>query len=282
MFGSRNLKVLIWFPLLMSSLLTACIGEDDKDENPTNSDGDTVDDTSLALNGFWAGGLDQTDTLRVLIYNGDVYGLDGDKGFFGTVESPADEEVDFNLTAYPFSYDDSGNNEYVADGLATSYTINGLLASNTTLVGEYATDGSEFGSLTLVNDTSYSNNSSLVSLLGQWTTTDIELNVTSRGKFLGFNKATGKDCSFEGQFAVINSSNSLLSMTIDRRNCDDFNGESTGFAAINLDGELEIYSRSGSSLLFMKFSAPAAAGGDTPAEGDGETPAEGGEEAPAA
>jgi len=262
-------------------VLTGCIGEEDKDENPTNSDGETVDDTSLALNGFWNGGLDQTETLRVLIYNGNVYGLDEDKGFFGTVESPAAEEVDFSLTAYPFSYEDSGNNEFVADGLAISYTINGLLASNTTLVAEYATDASEFGSITLVNDTTYSNNSSLVSLVGQWTTTDIEINITSRGKFLGFNKATGKDCSFEGQFAVINASNSLLSMTINRRNCDDFNGESTGFAAVNGDGELELYLRSGSSLLFMKFAPPTSSGGDTPADGEGETPAEGDEQTPA-
>ena len=260
--------------------LIGCAGEDDK-KNPTNNEGTQVDSTALALNGFWDGGLDQTDTLRVLIYNGDVYGLDGDKGFFGTVSSPADEEVDFTLTSYPFSYEDTGNNEYVADGLVTTYTINGLLASTTSMVGDFSTDTATFGSISLTDDTTYSNNSSLTSLAGKWTTTELELNVTSRGKFLGFNNAEGKDCSFDGEFDIIDASNSLIAMTLNRKNCDDFNGESAGFAAVNAEGELEIYSRSGSSLLFMKFSAPTASG-DTPSEGDGETPTDDETETPAA
>ena len=280
MSGLLSSKLLI---ILLSLGLAACVDlEDDDDENPINSEGETVDDTSLALNGFWDGGLDQTDTLRVLIYNGDFYGLDGDKGFFGTVASPQDEEVDFTLTSYPFAHEDTGNNEFVADGLATSYTINGLLATTSTIVGEFTANATEFGSITLVNDTTYANNSSLTSLVGKWTTTDLEMNITSRGNFLGFNTSETQNCSFEGEFNIINSSNSLLSITIDRRNCEDFNGETTGFAAINGEGELEIYSRNGSSLLFMKFSPPAATGGtETPAEGEEETPTDGEAEAPA-
>lgn len=258
--------------VFLFTLITGCIGEDKKDETPTNSDGESVDDTSLALNGFWNGGFEQTDTLRVLIYNGDVYGLDGDKAFFGTVTSPDSEEVDFTVTAYPFSYEDSANNEYVADGAATIYTINGLLASTTSIVGDYETDGGEFGAITISNDGIYSNNSSLTALAGKWTTTDLELNITSRGRFHGVNNATTKNCSYEGQFELLESGNVLLAITMNRRNCDDFNGDSVGFAAINTDGELEIYSKMGSSLLFMKFSAPKATGGTTTP--DTETPTE--------
>jgi hypothetical protein len=258
--------------VFLFTLITGCIGEDKKDESPTNSDGESVDDSSLALNGFWNGGFEQTDTLRVLIYNGDVYGLDGDKAFFGTVTSPDSEEVDFSVTAYPFSYDDSANNEFVADGAATVYIINGLLASTTSIVGDYETDGAEFGAITISNDGIYPNNSSLTALAGKWTTTDLELNITSRGRFHGVNNATGKNCSYEGQFELVNSGNVLLAITMNRRNCDDFNGDSVGFAAINADGELEIYSKMGSSLLFMKFSAPAATGSTTTS--DTETPTE--------
>jgi hypothetical protein len=258
--------------VFLFTLITGCIGEDEKDENPTNSDGESVDDTSLALNGFWNGGFEQTDTLRILIFNGDVYGLDGDKAFFGTVTSPDSEEVDFSVTAYPFSYEDSANNEFVADGAATIYTINGLLASATSIVGDYETDAAEFGAITISNDGIYPNNSSLAALAGRWSSTDLELNITSRGRFHGVNNATGKNCSYEGQFELINSANVLLSITMNRRNCDDFNGDSVGFAAINTDGELEIYSKKGSSLLFMKFSAPTATGGTTTP--DVETPTE--------
>jgi hypothetical protein len=274
------------FVLLFLALMTGCIAEDKKDDNPTNSEGATVDNTALALNGFWNGGFEQTDTLKVLIFNGDVYGLDGDKAFFGTVESPTDEEVDFSVTAYPFAYEDTANFEFVADGAATVYTINGLLATTTSLVGDYETDAAEFGALALTNDTTFSNNSSLISLIGKWTTTTLEMNITSRGRFHGVNNGTDKDCSFEGQINLINAGDSLLAITLNRRNCDDFNGDSSGFVAINGDGELELYSKMGTALLFMKFTAPTATGGssdpETPAEGDDEAEEEVVEEAPAA
>jgi hypothetical protein len=260
----------IVFILCFLASITGCIVEDKDDKNPINSVGQEVDDTSLGLNGFWNGGFDQTETLRVLIYNGDVYGLDGDKAFFGTVVSPTIEEVDFSVTAYPFSYEDIGNLEFVTDGAATAYSINGLLATTTLLVGSFETDSSEFGALTLNNDASFSNNSSLTSLVGKWTTTDLEINITSRGRFLGVNNGAGKDCSFEGQIDLINADESLLALTLNRRNCDDFNGDATGFVAINGEGALELYSKMGSSLLFMTFAAPTSAGNSTTPE----TPAE--------
>jgi hypothetical protein len=264
----KYLKIV--FILCSLASIIGCIAEDKDDKNPINSVGQVVDDTSLGLNGFWNGGFDQTETLRVLIYNGDVYGLDGDKAFFGTVESPKVEEVDFSVTAYPFSYEDVSNLEFVADGAATAYSINGLLATTTLLVGSFETDSSEFGALTLTNDTSFSNNSSLTSLVGKWTTTDLEINITSRGRFIGVNNGAGKDCSFEGQIDLINAGESLLALTLNRRNCDDFNGDATGFVAINGEGALELYSKMGSSLLFMTFAAPTSAGNSTTTE----TPAE--------
>jgi hypothetical protein len=269
-----NLVSILQRSILIGSLLllSACLPEEKDDTNPTNSIGEEVDDTSLALNGFWNGGLDQTETLRMLIYNGDVYGLDSDKAFFGTLESPSAEEVDFELTAFPFSYEDATNNEYVADGNTTSYIINGLLATNTTVVGDFETDGGEFGSLTINNDGTFSNNSSLTSLAGKWTTTDLEMNITSRGRFHGVNNGTNKDCSFEGQFSLLNVGDVLMAISINRRNCDDFNGDATGFAALNGDGNLEIYSKMGSSLLFMTLTAPTSAGGSTTP--DTETPEE--------
>lgn len=241
-------------------LLLGCIAEDKKKEDtPTNSQGNPVDNTALALNGFWKGGFDQKDTLKVLIYNGDVYALDADKGFFGTVVSPKDEEVDFKLTSYPLSYTDKPNLEFVAGGTATTYTINGLLASKKTIVGDFETGSAVFGALTINNDETFTNNSSFTALAGKWTTANLELNITSKGRFHGVNNGTGKNCSYEGQFTIIKPSESLLSFSMNRRNCDDFNGDSTGFAAINGDKKLELYGKMGTSLLFMTFNPPAAA-----------------------
>lgn len=260
-------------------LISGCVIEEEKDENPKNSEGETVDNTALALNGFWNGGFEQAETLRVLIFNGDVYGLDEDKAFFGTLESPMPEEVDFSVTAYPFAYEDASNFEFVAEGIPTIYTINGLLATATSLVGDYETDSSEFGALTLVNDESFTKNSSLASLVGQWTTPDLEMNITQRGRFHGVNNGADKDCSFEGQIDLINGSSSLMALILNRRNCDDFNGDSTGFVAINTDGELELYSKMGNALLFMTFTAPTATSGttdtETPTEGEGTAEEEG-------
>jgi hypothetical protein len=264
-YSCRNyLKIVFIFFFL--ALITSCIAENEDDKNPINSMGQEVDDTSLDLNGFWNGGFDQTETLRILIYNGDVYGLDGDKAFFGTVESPTIEEVDFSISAYTFSYEDVSNLEFVADGAATAYRIEGLLANTRLLVGSFETDSSEFGSLTLTNDTSFSNNSSLTSLVGKWTTPDLEIYITRLGNFFGVNNGAGKKCSFEGQIDLINASESLLALTLNRRDCDDFNGDATGFVAINGEGALELYSKMGSSLLFMTFAAPTSAGNSTTPE----------------
>lgn len=263
-FSYRNfLKVLSLLALMV--LTTGCLPEEEDDDDL---------DVSV-LNGFWDGGFEQTETLRVLIYNGDVYGLDEDKALFGTVLSPSDEEVDFSLSSYPFSYEDTTNFEFVSDRTATSYTINGLLATSTLIVADYETSTREYGSLELINDGTFSSNSSLTSLTGEWTTTDLVLNITSRGRFLGVNNGTDKDCSFEGQINIINSANSLVSLTMNRRNCDDFNGDSVGFAAINGDGELEFYSQMGSQLLFMTFTVSTS---DTQTDTETDTEEEGDEE----
>lgn len=246
-------------------LLSACLPEEKED--------DDVTETSIsALNGFWNGGFEQTETLRVLIYNNNIYGLDADQALFGSVKSPASEELEITLTAYPFAYQDSVNFEYISDRNSTNYSINGLLANETLIVGDYETSNREYGSLQLTNDLSFNSPSSLSSLTGEWTTADIQLNITQNGKFLGVNNGVENDCSFEGEIKLINASQSLLSLTINRKNCDGFNGNSTGYAAINADGELEFYSKMGSSLLFMTFTAPASSNNTTAPEE--ETPAE--------
>lgn len=250
--------------LLALALTVGCLPKEKDDDNDMST-----------LNGFWDGGFEQTETLRILIYNGDVYGLDEDKAIFGSVTGPKNEEIDLSLTAYPFAYEDAANFEFVSDRTSTTYSVNGLLATTFLIVGDYETSSREYGALELTNDETYNSRSSLESLAGKWTTTDLELNITSSGRFLGVNNGTDKNCSFKGTIDLINSEHSLMSLNLTRKNCDDFNGDSAGFVAINAEGELELYSKMANKLLFMTFQPPAATnetGGG--AETDTETPTE--------
>lgn len=256
-------------------LLSACLPEDKEDTKPINSEGENVNDTILSLNGFWDGGFQQTETLRVLIYNGAVYGLDEDKAFYGSVYSSKtvdDGEVDFTFTSYPFAYTDDVNFEYVSARTPTNYSVEGLLATETLVVGDYETSNNEYGSLELINDKTYNSPSFLNLLVGEWTTNDLRLNINKNGRFHGVNNTEANNCAFEGFINILDASKSIFSLELNRRNCDDFNGDSTGYAAINADGELEFYSKMGSSLLFMTFTAPATSNNTTAPEE--ETPAE--------
>jgi len=242
-------------------LLSACLPEEKEDKNPINSSGIEVDNASLALNGFWNGGFNQGDKLKLLIFNGDVYGLDEDEAFFGTVASSS-ATFNFDLLAYPLSHEDSVNNEYVADGIAVTYTIDDGRLFNygqLEIAASFDTNNGLLGELNVINDASYSKNSSLSSLVGLWTTADYQLRIDGQGNYI-IQDTTDSGCVSNGKINLIDSNNSLMALIITRKKCDDFNGSATGFAAINTDGELEFYSKMSSSLLFMTFMPPATAG----------------------
>lgn len=258
-------------------LLSACLPEEKDETKPINNEGKSLNDSVMSLNGFWDGGFNQTETLRVLIYNGNVYGLDEDKAFYGSVIAESKIAINFTLLAAPFTYEDSSNNEYVASGRAVTYTIEAseFTSNGLEVAGAFDTSPDDLhGEVNLFNDGSYTSPSSLNNLFGLWTTTNYELKIDNLGNFI-IQDTSESGCYSKGSLKIIDSTKSLLNLTLNRRRCDDFNGDSTGYAAINADGELEFYSKMGSSLLFMTFTAPTgnASNPETdPAEE--ETPAE--------
>jgi hypothetical protein len=261
----NHLKIVLVLFFLV--LITGCIAEDKEDKNPINSVGEEVDDTSLELNGFWNGGFDGAESLRVLINNGDLYGLDTSttdaKAFFGTIESPSNEILKFDLLSYPLAMNDPVNKEFIADGSATQYIADSaLLVNSKQIVGTFSIGNIGTPSdILLENDETFSNNQSVASLAkGQWTTSVYSMFISVNGNFVVSSSDETKRCNFTGNFSNINTSNSLLAININREGCVEFNGDSLGFAAINAEGELEIYSKMGSSLLFMTFTAPASSG----------------------
>lgn len=256
---------LLFLSLSIFGLLVGCLPEEDKKKDSVKNDaGDTVSSEELKLNGFWAGEFDQAGKVRALIYNGNIYALDEDKSFSGTVKNPQDDDLSISLNSYAFTDEDTNNNEYTSEGTATTYEIEGLLATTNSIVGTYQTSGGGFGNLTLAKEESWENNSSLTALVGKWTTTDLEMNITSKGQFLGFSKADGNNCSYNGKIELIDAAKILMKSTITRKNCSSANGEFDGYMAVTDDKELELYaSNSAGNLLFMRFSAPAATDGSS-------------------
>lgn len=255
----QSIKIILL--AFLSLLILACLPQDKKNKNQVKNDaGQTVSATELKLNGFWTGQFNQAGSIRALIYNGNIYAIDEDKTFAGTINNPQDDDLDFDFKTYSFTDQDTSNLEFTSDGTGTGYKVEGLLATADTIVGTYQTDGGDFGNLALENTKLWENNSSLTGLTGKWTTPDHELSITSKGQFLGFSKATANNCSYSGKIELIDAGKVLMKLAIERKNCSSANGEFTGFAAVNAEKALELYAvNTAGHLLFMTFTAPAAA-----------------------
>lgn len=256
------------FPILMiagAAVLAGCIAEEDKND-VTNEQGDKVNDPTVALNGFWDGQFDQAGDLRVLVYNGNVYALDETNGYYGTVLLNDDtSRATFALTAYTLTEADTTGNQYVADGPSEDYNLSGLLfsstADNDTLVGDYEND-TLTGSFLLEDDGTWSNNSDLDNLAGKWTATGYEFYVqplTGKASYKGIS-TDGSGCTFEGEITLLDETEALYAVSlIERKNCAGFNEtDASGYAAVNADGNLEVYLRKNNDLLFMIFTAPVS------------------------
>ncbi|MBU2038402.1 MULTISPECIES: hypothetical protein [Oceanospirillaceae] len=254
---------------IAATLLVGCIAEEDKDKI-TNEQGVTVSDPTLALNGLWDGQFDQAGSLRVLIYNGNVYGLDESRGYYGTALLNNDNRTaTLALTGYTLSQNDTAAKQYVADGLNQDYSLNGLLytvEASPQLVGDFE-NATGTGSFVLTDDGTWPNNSALSLLAGKWTATGYEFYVeplSSKASFKGIS-TDSSGCTFEGDITLLDKNDALYAVTLrERKNCPAFNEtNASGYAVINSDGSLELYLRKDTDLLFMTFTAPVSS---TPVE----------------
>lgn len=248
------------------AVLTACIPElqteEDTTETVTNEEGTELDAAIQRLNGLWDGQLDQAGALRVLIYNGTVYGFDETTGLYGTSTlNESGASVDMTLKRYTFSNTEADAGQYSSSGTATTHYFSGLLfptqVDDDTLVGDYETS-STFGSFTLSNDGTWENGSDLAQLTGLWTATGYELYITQVDNHLAFREISSSvtGCTSSGFIDLINQSEVIYEVTVtERKNCNDFNvEEATGYATITAEGDLEFFLRKNTALLFSHFS----------------------------
>ncbi len=216
---------------------------------------------AIALNGFWDGQFDQAGAVRLLMYEGNVYGFDGTRGFTGTVEYISYERsISMDLDAWPISGSNKAQDEMAASGAATSMAVDALLVEQTdsagTIVGTFETSQLA-GGLTLEADGSWEESSALWKPVGTWkagTTSVFITELGSKAKFVG----QGADsCSFNGELFLLNSSYPLMKAHLyNRSDCKFFNKTATvnGYAAITAAGTLEFYFADDSELLRLEYS----------------------------
>jgi len=269
-------------------LLAGCIAEDE-DEKTTNEQGEEVSDATLALSGFWDGQFDAdtADSLRVLIYNGNIYGLDEDNGYYGTVSlNTSDQTVLASADSYALNAaSEADAKQFVADGSSNDYEfdtqLTSLVATNDSLFGSYSIDSTPSGNMQLTRDGTWDNNSPLSNLTrtGKWTATNHELVMTRAGDgvtFTGVSTSTA-GCNFRGRITNLDTNYNLYRVVLtERENCAAFNETNVnGLAGFNSDGDIEFYFRDNNAMLFMTFTPPAqqSSGGDSGGDSEEETPA---------
>lgn len=188
--------------------LSGCVAEDENKDKVTNDQGEQVSDQTVALSGFWNGQFNQTTDLRVLVYNGNLYGRDANNGYYGTISINANDQTSLAiLTSFAMnSNSDTAAKQLIADGSSANYEfdtqLTSLAASNDSLFGSYNIDNTPTGNIQLTRDGTWDNNSPLSSLTrtGKWTATNYEMVITRAGDgatFTGVTTASSNSgCNF--------------------------------------------------------------------------------------
>lgn len=233
----------LWLSLVV--LLVAC-GSDDKESEPK----------SYALNGFWNGQLNQGTDMRLLVYNGEVFARDAEQGYYGTLTySDFNLEVQLTLSAKDFAAQSDATTEAITTGASTDYHLEGIYYSaysESELIGDY--QAADAGSFDFNHEASWDSGSSLTALTGKWQAGETELRINPKNNRYQFRAVKTNGCTMHGELSLLNERYILYQVDMKvRRNCTRLNKPGQGYAALNEEGELEFYVRSGSSLLFMTF-----------------------------
>ena len=252
--------------------LAGCISESDE-LDPVNDQGERVSGATSSLNGFWDGGLNQTEDLRVLVYNGNVYARNTSDGFYGSVSVNNDlRRISMDLVSLGLNTASSDTDmQWIADGANNDYQLDLQLysqdASNDSAQGTAEINTTDAALVLLQRDGTWDEDALLTKLekSGTWQSGSYQM-VTSKatgGVSFQVNSTTTPTCSFNGLLKQLDVRFNLYAVDMSaRKNCPAFNDEpASGYAGFNADGNLEFYLRSNntSSLLFFSFPQPAGA-----------------------
>lgn len=261
----------LYYAVVTTCLLTGCLAEDKKDAAtvPVNNEqGQLVTTPTVSLNGFWDGGFDQQ--MRALFYQGNVYALDNDRGYYGTVNIDENGSVTADWQAFTINMAASSVDEkiLIADASISTYEWDALLTNlneiDNLISGVYYVNGSLQGNVELIRAGDWKRTLTLAQLaLGnKWIAPNQELTfrrVDDVVNFIGISLST-PGCNVRGQVSIPAKQQNLYRITsVKRAGCAALNSDDlTGYAGFNAEGDLAFYLRNSSNeLLFMTFTPPA-------------------------
>jgi hypothetical protein len=242
--------------ILLASSLSSCVGGDNR--LPTEFSARDA----LATNNFWDLRFDQSsDVGRFLFYNGQVYGVDSDFGYLGSLSfDQLTDEVSMSLTRYPVTgfYEsktlvtgDAAGRYEVDARLVVDSQVNGQIQGNYQL-------GSSTGTLLTINDGSWTQGSELRTLVGNWQDGGDLLTIESNTNSQVTYEAIDADgCTTLGRLELIDATQPALRAIVESRSsCIGLNSttEFRGYAAVNISGQLEFFLDKGTHLLHMVYS----------------------------
>ena len=237
-------------------LVSGCIS------NTSDLDVEPSFNKAIALNGFWDGQFNQSGEVRMLFYEGEIYGTDGSSGYRGTVSyDESTEEVTMSMRLLGITTSEESGDFIVAGGDSTLRSFSGVLVTQpsdmNTIAGNY-TQASEGGSLTLDTDGTWQNGSALWQLIGTWRMGDYKVVIGQSGDHDVFVGSGPSGCTFKGDIYLLNDKYPLFEVNMyERSSCSGFNltaGQSArGFTAVTGTDEIEMYLTLNGELIIMRF-----------------------------
>lgn len=267
--------------LMCAILLSGCGGDDS---------GDLQQQELITQDGFWrveeSTGLDE---LRVLMYQGEVFAVDKNQGYYGTYYfDERTRMADVELQSYLLNSGYSAEQGLVlADSPDAKYQWllqeTSLTHEQDTLIGPFNVDGVAEGNLVLVRDEAWVQNSDLQRLRvkGFWTSSNYRLGFSAlteqalKFTLIVQNASTGSGsasahagCALNGEIRSMNTRYNLFRVTnVKRTGCAEADlSTMRGFAGFNKEGELEFYlhNNTPAALLFFTLTPPSGNAVETP------------------
>ena len=255
------LYILLWknhqLTLLLSCalLLSACGSEDDSSAGAGSS--------ALNYSGLWTGITEEnvtaiTEIPTYLLFDAEtLYLLREDEAQIGTYELDDNGLLSIDVDIYSYATPDTDNNFYIGVDSALNLTLSALIVTDEDMVINY-NNATRAGRSTLTLDSGQTKSITQADVAGGWKTTDSTMQISSVGRFSGWNADTS--CQWEGRLTPLSST--LLRLNIKRENCTEFNinGNQSAEGLAFIDGEsiLHFIALDGNDFLWMQFSEEGA------------------------
>ncbi|MEH6347662.1 MAG: hypothetical protein V7785_21380 [Bermanella sp.] len=207
------------------------------------------------LSGLWVGettenigAISVTLDSYILFFNDQVYVFRTDEAQVGSYVIEDTSHSNLLVDVHPYSSPDAINQFYIGRYNNLNLTLDALFASNLDLVVNYNSI-TRAGRMTLELDVEQQLELTIARIIGEWDTTDATMSIAADGGFSGWNELTS--CQWEGELTPLTSN--MLTLTIERENCAQFNTLTQGLAFVDGEGILHFIATASPDILWMQF-----------------------------